>query len=448
MPRLRIAFFSPFNPQKSGVSDYSEELLPHLAEYADIDLVADRYPLSNEEIRSRFRVIDVAEFLRTANVYDVPIYQVANSFHQHGYLLEAMQRFPGVAVLHDYYLHFLMLGLTLQRGDMELLRRILEASYGQDAPAYARRLWLSTQDPYAVSLVRPLIDMARSVVTHSQCARELVLTERREKPVHVIPMAMPVVDVDRREELRRKHGISPGDFVLASVSTLSHTKRIELLLSAAARLAQVHPGFRLFVLGGGQLGDRARRAIGSPELASRVFVPGWTNAETYQELLIAVDAVVDLRYPSGAETSASILRAIAAGRPCVVSAQGSFLELPDSLSFKVPVHQDEIGSVERIVTRLIQNPGLCSSMSAAAMSFASAELGLPQAAKRYLEVARESCELAPGAAWPLTTQPRAAIRAFWSTSYKLFRIRYMFRNYGFGQTVRRLQSEARLRAAA
>ena len=405
MQRLRIAFFSPFHPQKSGVSDYSEELLPYLAEHADIDLVAGSYKLANPEIQRRFRVLSVAEYLASANTYDTPVYQVANSFQHHGYLLEAMQRFPGVTVLHDYYLHFLMLGLTLQQGDMELLRNILQAAYGDQAPAYARRLWLSTQDPYEVSLIRPLIDMARSIITHSRCARDLILSESPQKQVHVIPMAMPEIGVQRREELRRKHGISKDDFVLASVSTLSHTKRVELLLAAAARLARSHAKFRLFILGGGQLGDRARQAISSHELASRVFVPGWTTAETYRELLVAVDAVVDLRYPSGAETSASILRAIAAGRPCVVSAQGSFLELPDTFSIKIAVHGDEVGCLERIVSGLMEQPNRCSAMSAAALVFAAQELGLPKAAKRYLDVVREARELRPDAVWPLTTRP-------------------------------------------
>ena len=29
---MHLAYFSPLGPQRSGIADYSEELLPHLAE--------------------------------------------------------------------------------------------------------------------------------------------------------------------------------------------------------------------------------------------------------------------------------------------------------------------------------------------------------------------------------------------------------------------------------
>ena len=49
--KLRLAFFSPFRPQKSGIADYSEELLPHLAAFAEIDLIAGPYRVANEALR-------------------------------------------------------------------------------------------------------------------------------------------------------------------------------------------------------------------------------------------------------------------------------------------------------------------------------------------------------------------------------------------------------------
>jgi hypothetical protein len=40
---MRLAYFSPINPVQSGISDYSEELLPYLADAgADLDLFIDR----------------------------------------------------------------------------------------------------------------------------------------------------------------------------------------------------------------------------------------------------------------------------------------------------------------------------------------------------------------------------------------------------------------------
>jgi hypothetical protein len=92
---MRIAFFSPFNPQKTGVSDYSEELLPHLAEHAEIDLVVNGYPLSNPGIGNRFRILTPHDFTSNPGRYDMAVYQLANNLEQHGYMIPCMKRAPG-----------------------------------------------------------------------------------------------------------------------------------------------------------------------------------------------------------------------------------------------------------------------------------------------------------------------------------------------------------------
>ena len=53
---MRVAYFSPLNPQPSGISDYSEELLPHLAAGAEIELFVDGFAPSNAALVSRFPV--------------------------------------------------------------------------------------------------------------------------------------------------------------------------------------------------------------------------------------------------------------------------------------------------------------------------------------------------------------------------------------------------------
>jgi glycosyltransferase involved in cell wall biosynthesis len=448
MRRLRLAFFSPFNPQKSGVSDYSEELLPYLAEKADIDLITGPYPLSNPEMVRRFRVRSVDEFLADAASYDLPVYQVANSFEHHGYMLPAMERVPGVVVLHDFYLHFLLLGLTLQRGNMRLLRRILDAVYGRRGLSYAARLWLSIQDPYRTALTRPLIDASRAVISHSDYARSLILADSPAKHVTVIPMGVPLGGPRDRAALRLKHGVADGNFIVASVSTLSHTKRTEVLLAAMTRLARSYPQLRLWILGGGKLSERARRLLDRSGLNDRVRLTGWTPPETYSELLACADAVADLRYPSGAETSASLLRAIAAGCPCIVSAQGSFLELPPAFSLRIPVGDGEIERVERALAGLIENPAHRDAMAAAALEYAHTRLRLDRAADLYIDTIRAALVFERTAGWDLSTCPAAPVRFFWSTTYKLFRLGYLFRSYGLRATLARVRSEARLRRTA
>ncbi len=446
MSRLRIAFFSPLNPQKSGVSDYSEELLPYLADHADLELVTGDYALSNGSIASRFPVLSASAFLRNRDRFDGAIYQLANSYYHHGYMIPCMERMPGLSVFHDYHLHHLMLGLTLLQGDFPALRNALETMYGSGSRALAWRLLFGAQDPYGVSMAHPLLQMSRAVVTHSRCASDLILAERPDCPVSVIPMGMPEVPlVESRDALRRKHGFSPDEFVLASISTLSYSKRLEVALESFGRLKQRYPGLRFLVAGGGRLGTRAREVMDHYNLRDSVRITGWVDAATYLEFLVCADVVLDLRYPSGAETSASLLRALSAGRPAVVSAQGSFVELPDTFTVKIAVGNGETDALCSALARLIDDRSRLTHMSESALQYARTHLRLDSAAAAYVQGLRKAIAMPAPAPVRIASDIGPLARRAWSTAYKVFRLACLYRDYGLTDTWRRVRSEAGLR---
>ena len=88
--RLKLAYFSPVNPVQSGISDYSEELLPYLARYADIDLYVDDYTPTNQEITRQFEVYPAGKFSRQAGRYDTYLFHMGNSA-AHSYIYRALQ---------------------------------------------------------------------------------------------------------------------------------------------------------------------------------------------------------------------------------------------------------------------------------------------------------------------------------------------------------------------
>ena len=96
---MKVAYFSPLPPERTGISEYSELLLPALRERADVEVVARG-----------------GSAPRGA---DVCLYHVGNNPDAHGWIVEALRKRPGVVVLHDFVLHHLVAGLTLGRRDGE-----------------------------------------------------------------------------------------------------------------------------------------------------------------------------------------------------------------------------------------------------------------------------------------------------------------------------------------
>ena len=89
--RLKVAYFSPLPPERSGIADYSALLLPALRE------------------RMESASSSVAPGARRA-ARTSPSTTSATSPSAHGWIVDALRRRPGVVVLHDYVLHHLVAG--------------------------------------------------------------------------------------------------------------------------------------------------------------------------------------------------------------------------------------------------------------------------------------------------------------------------------------------------
>src|ERR1017187_1962272 len=113
---MRLAYFSPLNPRRSGISDYSEALLPYLGRLAEIELFVEDYKLENLEIRKLFPARHWVEFetAHAARPYDAVLYQMGNNAH-HVYIRDLALRIPGVMVLHEFNLHYLEADATVLR---------------------------------------------------------------------------------------------------------------------------------------------------------------------------------------------------------------------------------------------------------------------------------------------------------------------------------------------
>lgn len=442
MKRLRLAFFSPLPPERSGVADYSAELLPELVRLADVTIVRPTRETAPRNPATGLPALPTERFLEEAARFDIAVYQVANNFTHHGYMLPCLARVPGLVVLHDCALQYLMLNATLRRGDFAALVDLLRPRFGSEAKQRARRLLLGLSDASTLSFAGPIVSGSRGVVVHSGFAADWVRGLDPGALVRIVPMGVPPPAVlEPMSVLRRRHGFAEDDFVLASISTLSAAKRTEMILEALPGLVRRHPKLRFVIVGTGAPGFRARRQIASAGLEGVVRHTGWLPREAYHELIALADVVVDLRHPSAGETSASLGRAMAAGKPAILSAQGTFLEVPPECAVKLPVDGNEVAALAAAVSRLVENASERQAMGEAARRHAREHLSLSQAAQAYVGFAHELGERGPAAAPSFVGAPRGSrlVRAGVAGLYGATRLLQLVRRYGPADTWRRLR---------
>jgi glycosyltransferase involved in cell wall biosynthesis len=363
---MRVAYYSPQPPSRSGIADYSALLLPALRERVDVVL---------------------AEPGKRAPVADVALYHVGNDPDAHGWIVDALRKRPGLVVLHEYVLHHLIAGITIGRGDGRGYLDAMERELG----VAGRLLGLGVLDnllpllwetqPERFPLAGTILDHAQGLIVHSayveQNARAAGYDGRLWRVAHP---AWPMAHVEAASDVT-------GEPLIGCFGFLNMNKRIPQLLEAFASLRRDRPGARLLLAGAsGERFDVGRRLerLGLTEGVERLdYVP----EERMWSLMAACDVLVNLRYPTMGETSGSVIRALSLGKPLLVSDVGWFSELPDDAVLKVPVDEHEVRVIEAALGVAADHG---ASLGAAARAYVEREHALAATADAYvtaLEVA-------------------------------------------------------------
>jgi len=331
---VRIAVFSPLPPVRSGIADYAAELLGELSDSHAVDVfVATDAEREAAPAPAAYAVRSAHDFVwaRTRTPYDVVVYQMGNAWC-HDYMWPYLFRWPGLVVLHDAHLH--------HARAWSLLRRQREADYRAELaynhpalPAEAAEVALSGfAGPlyYCWPMLASVVRSARAVAVHNgRLAAEL----REQFPataMHAVPMGVadPLVVRPDPEAIRARHGFGPDTVVLAAFGAVTPEKRIEPVLHALAVARRYCPDIRLLLVGQTLTHFDAAAVASAAGVSDLVTLTGYVPDAELPAYLTASDLVLSLRWPSGRETSASWLRAIAAGRPTLVTDLAQEGDLP------------------------------------------------------------------------------------------------------------------------
>jgi glycosyltransferase involved in cell wall biosynthesis len=323
---VKVAYYSPMAPSRSGIADYSALLLPALHE--------------------RIEKLVVVRPGRRAPAADVALYHVGNDPDSHGWIVDALQRRPGVVVLHELVLHHLIAGITIGRGNG---RGYLDAME-RDGGVSARLLGLGVLDnllpllwetePERFPLTGTVLDLAEGLVVHSQYVESGARVAGYAGRLWRVPHpAWPAARIEAARDVA-------GDPLVGCFGYLNVNKRIPQLLEAFALLRRRRPGARLLLVGAAaerfELERRFERlGLGGEELIREDYVP----EERLWSLMAACDVLVNLRSPTMGETSGAVIRGLSLGKAMLVSDVGWFSELPDGVALRVPVDEHEVGTI-------------------------------------------------------------------------------------------------------
>jgi glycosyltransferase involved in cell wall biosynthesis len=386
----RIAFCSPVNPQASGISDYSEELLPFLAQYAEIVLFVERsVEPTNPALRRHLQVepLDQLPALARKPGFDAILYHMGNS-PLHAEIYEQARRVPGVVVLHDLVLHHFQLWYAATRGgDVETYIAELCARYGARGEAVGRRMVRGQllDAAFDMPMVEELLEHASGIIAHSQFVVDRVRAVRANLPVTVVPMGVPLSPGIPKDVARSVLELPPEAPIWASFGHINPYKRMEAALRAFRRFRALEPDALYLLVGSVSPSFDLDGLIRRLNLADSVTVTGYVPPPAFEHYVAASDLCLNLRAPTAGETSASLLRLLGAGKPTLVTAIDAMDELPADVCARVdlgPAEGDQILAYARLM-RL--RPALAARLGENARRYVSLNHSLEGAARGYME---------------------------------------------------------------
>jgi SAM-dependent methyltransferase/glycosyltransferase involved in cell wall biosynthesis len=394
---MRLAFFSPLNPQKSGISDYSEELLPHLAARAEVDLFIDGFSPANKRLLESFHCFDYksdAAVLGRLSEYDAVLYHMGNDPRYHAGIYQCMREHPGIVVFHDFAFQFFFFYLAYERGRMDIYLDELEACHGAQARAQAEAALAEglkpphLAQPLSFPLNKRLAQMAEAIIVHSEWSRS-----RFKEIVPATPIAHinhHVIPDDAGNHLPVSTGKAKKEPVqIASFGHATPEKGIERILRVLGGLRREGYLFHYTLVGEPSAFFNLGELIRSYGLTGRVTMTDYVSLAQFKQSIAATDIAINLRESTVGETSGSLCRIMAAGVPAIISDVGWFSELPGDAVIKIEMNESTDAMLAAFLKRLIEDAPLRARVGANARRYALSSHAIERSADAYISFIEE-----------------------------------------------------------
>jgi glycosyltransferase involved in cell wall biosynthesis len=365
---VKVGYWSPLPPARTGVADYAAALLDALRRKGEVEIESARA--------------------------DIDLYHTGNNPLHAAVYDRALAR-PGVVVLHDAVLHHFLLGRLDQASYIEEF----VYNYGEWMRGLAGDLWRgraasgADRRYFEYGMLRRIAERARALVAHNPAAVESV---RRHAPAarvveipHLFaPPALPeLADVLR---WRSAHGVAPGDFLFGVFGYLRESKRLFSLLDAFERLRRDTPRARLLVAGDFVSSDLGRAAAEPLAAAGAVRLPHLSEAE-FWTAACAVDACINLRYPAAGESSGVAVRLMGIGKPVFVTDSLESARFPADACLRIPAGPEERDSLWRHMVLLTSIPEAAGAIGARAAEHIRTRHAVDSIADQYWKTLCEAC---------------------------------------------------------
>jgi glycosyltransferase involved in cell wall biosynthesis len=223
---------------------------------------------------------------------------------------------------------------------------------------------------------------------HSAFGRRYLREMGSKTPVFVVPHPVVENEGDIRRALARRMSLrgpleARGMRTLVGVfGDLNAAKLIDVVWQAIDRLPEpVH----LVLVGRRIDGYDIDAVVRQSGLGGRLTLLTDVPDPDFLAWMGAADVAIDLRHPHRGEVSGSLARAMQCGTPTIVSATGTYLDIPDDLVLRVSPGSPDPRELATAIERLAADPASAARMGARARAHVEVQAREETTARGYAD---------------------------------------------------------------
>lgn len=249
--------------------------------------------------------------------------------------------------------------------------------------------------PHELMMNSSIIDAARHIIVHSKYSADKIKAIGHQKvsiiPHHLSPKTRKY-SLKHKMTYRGQLGLPGNKVVITSMGFIARAKQIKAVLMSLKELKEQGLMF-VYVLAGQCKPHEydVYQDIADCGLQDDVIVTGFLEEDNFFKYLCASDFIVNLRYPSGGETSGTLSRAMGLGLACVVVDIGPFGEIPNESALKLTYDEGFQTSLTKALSMLIVDKQQRANIGISAKRWVQQTQEINVTTKAYGEVVKE-CE--------------------------------------------------------
>jgi glycosyltransferase involved in cell wall biosynthesis len=290
-----------------------------------------------------------------ADAYDLVVYNIGDHYERNFGSLRMIDRYPGVCIIHDFYLVDLFLGWSASGVQQSLAHSVVSSLYGQNV---AKQFWNRIGQPdflewsvAEVPMTEWIARKAIAAVAHAPFYKRR-LTDGCAGPVSVVALAY---DAPKPFPVIRDQ---TGSVQILTVGMVNKTKRVQSVINAIAASPILRDRCKYNIVGQIETpyGITLQSQIDELKLNNTVRLHGYIDDVELSNRFAESDIVCSLRLPALEGASASCIEAMLYGKAVLAMDTGFYSSIPGDMVLKVRP-TNEVEDLRRNLEMLVVNPG-------------------------------------------------------------------------------------------